>query len=91
MTTPDYLVLDASMRWRLLPGTSSAIDHGLDLQGLAVTWRRRLTRSRAKTWQMPHRDRLVCCGMSPSVLKQAELIWWASSRLMRWVQQPTCA
>ncbi len=58
---------------------------------LPVTWRRWLTRSRARHGRCRIGIWLVCCGMLPSVLKQAEadLVGLFAAHAM--VEQPTCA
>ncbi|TQI59009.1 hypothetical protein FLI87_02715 [Pseudomonas aeruginosa] len=57
MTTPDHLVLDASMRSAFVTlARRLAIDHGLDLQGLACDLETLADAQSGETWQMPHRD-----------------------------------
>lgn len=57
MTTPDHLVLDASMRSAFVAlARRLSIDHGLDLDGLADDLETLADAQPGDMWQMPHRN-----------------------------------
>lgn len=57
MTTPDQLILDASMRSAFVAlARRLAVDHGLDLGGLADDLDTLADAQPGETWQGPHRE-----------------------------------
>ncbi|WP_435609874.1 hypothetical protein [Pseudomonas knackmussii] len=72
MTTPDQLVLDASMRSAFVAlARRLALDHGLDLEGLAGDLETLAEAQPGETWQAPHRE---LAGVLRHVAERAQAV-----------------